>query len=679
MLIDLNGATVFSQIDLKMGFYQIPIDNRDTYKTAFSLMGRKYEFLRLPFGMRNAPFIFQMNIVKILGKYDFCKIYVDDILISSKTHEEHYRHVDTVLKELTRANIGINFEKSQFAKPKVTYLGQIISQYGIRPDTKPLDKLINIPTPNTVRKTNQIIGLLQWFRPYIQNLNIKISPITDLLKMKNQPIKWTEVHNSILEDLLSDINNEKILKRPNINNKFYLETDASNCGAGAVLKQAHGVIGYYSKKFNDAESNYSIVEREFYAIICALRHFRKIILGCKTEIKTDNKNLLNYQKINSNRIDRWSWILSDYDMELKHIKGVENVVADNISRSCKTTIKPDTNTHDRLKSILREFKTTPTIKLSMEIHDKLGHPGNNKMRRFLHDQTRSTKYTKATCKNCITCQKIKHDHTKKFKMSGTLSSLTPRTHISTDICGPISLNEKNKEPQKHYIITFTCRMSRFTEISVVKNIESRTILNSLKNKWIITHGNPKSILCDNGRQYTSRNFKLFCESNNIKLNHCTPNNPRGNGITERINKTINEIARYMKKGYSKSDLEDTIYLRLNPLHHKTTNMSPYALIHPTPYLYENIPTLQNKQKLAQDNIKKNNEYEISRKKTIGKRVNIKLGDPIFVKNKTSLKQDFVYDGPYQVVEIKRNFIKYKKNNNIRKVCLRNVKQYKKEG
>ncbi|KAG0419853.1 Retrovirus-related Pol polyprotein from transposon gypsy [Dictyocoela roeselum] len=259
--------------------------------TAFSIFGEHYEFLRMPFGLANAPRTFQRAMNRLLGGFEFVKIYLDDILVHSPDTRTHADHLLQLLKLLKEANISINFEKSRFFKSEVVYLGQIIDKNGTRADTSrlmPINKII----PKTRKQLQRLLGLLNWFRPYIENLSLKILNFTDKLRNEGK-FNWTDEDTAILRDVYDEIKRQTLLYYPNVHDPFILETDASDRGMGAILKQNEKIVGIYSYKFNKSEENYSVVEKETFAIVKVLHHFKNIIFNSRVTVKTDNRDLIH--------------------------------------------------------------------------------------------------------------------------------------------------------------------------------------------------------------------------------------------------------------------------------------------------------------------------------------------------------------------------------------------------
>lgn len=160
-------------------------------------------------------------------------------------------------------------------------------------------------------------------------LSNSLIPITKCLR-DGTAFRWDNEQREALNTIIQQIKVNVTIRFPNITKPFILECDAFQSGIGSVLRQEHGIVGFPSKRITNSEENYSIVEKEFLSIVKSLQHFRKIILGCEITIFTDNKNLSSYNTIENNRISRWKWILSEYNLNIKHIKGAENYIADSL-------------------------------------------------------------------------------------------------------------------------------------------------------------------------------------------------------------------------------------------------------------------------------------------------------------------------------------------------------------
>lgn len=420
----LNGCKYFSQIDLVSGYHQIEMKKEDIAKTAFVILGDQYEYLRMPFGLSNAPRTFQCAMKRLFGGFSFVKVFLDDLLIHSKTLEDHKNHLKIIFEILQSNNIKINFNKSNFVCEEVTYLGNIINAEGIRADTQRLKKLkAEDFKPRSLKDVQRILGLLNWYRPYVINLSTKINALTNKLK-KEVWKQWSENDNKILAEIISDINQSIILKHPDPLNTFYLYTDASQNGISGVLKQSKGIVGIFSKKLTQSELNYSIVEKECYAIVQSVMYFKTLIYNAKIIIYTDNRNLTFNKEFTSSRWQRWKMILEEYQYELKHIQGKENLIADYFSRNLnikeETTskvtnlafniIKMQENYQNNSEILLfnllqkgiminlKEYKifvdkntkmflfNKYSTEILTMIHEELAHPGISKFFKTIHEE-----------------------------------------------------------------------------------------------------------------------------------------------------------------------------------------------------------------------------------------------------------------------------------------------------
>ncbi|KAG0438123.1 Retrovirus-related Pol polyprotein from transposon 17.6 [Dictyocoela muelleri] len=305
------------------------MDSESRKYTAFSIFGEHYELFRMPFGLSNAPKTFQRAMNRLLGHLECVKIFIDDVLIHSENIENHRRHVTQVLEILKANNVSINFDKSRFFKTQVCYLGHFIDKDGSRADVSrlvPFHKLIS----NIKKKLQRLLGVLNWYRLYIPNLSVKILDFTDKLK-KDINFKWTSEDTMKFSKIYDEIKQQILLYFPDPNKPFELETDASDRGLGAILKQEHNMVGIYSVKFNQSELNYSIVEKEMLAIAKSLLHFKNIIFNSKVIVKTDNRDIIHLGPL-SKRVERWKAIFEEFQIEMKYIQGKNNYSADTLSR-----------------------------------------------------------------------------------------------------------------------------------------------------------------------------------------------------------------------------------------------------------------------------------------------------------------------------------------------------------
>lgn len=336
LLDKLGKAQYFTTLDLASGFHQISMHPDSIEKTAFSTDHGHFEFLRMPFGLKNAPATFQRMINEVLKDYinQICLVYMDDVIIFSTTLDEHIVNLRKILKAFNNHNLKVQLDKSEFLKKETEFLGHIVSAEGIEPNPRKIDAIMKFPIPKTHKQIKSFLGMVGFYRKFINNLAKITKPLTVCLK-KGKKVEHTEEFLKAFETCKLLLCNDPILIRPDFDKIFTLTTDASQFAIGAVLSQDNKPVCYASRTLNPSEINYSVTEKELLAVIWAVRYFRPYIFGRHFKIHTDHKPLkwLENVKEPNSRLVRWKLLLSEYDYEIDYIKGKENSVADALSRN----------------------------------------------------------------------------------------------------------------------------------------------------------------------------------------------------------------------------------------------------------------------------------------------------------------------------------------------------------
>ncbi|KAL4579715.1 hypothetical protein LXL04_015876 [Taraxacum kok-saghyz] len=336
-----QGSTHYSKIDLRSGYHQLSVQEEDVPKTAFRTRYGHYEFLVMPFGLTNAPAVFMDLMNRVCRPYldKFVIVFIDDILIYSRSKEEHGEHLHLILELLRKEKLYAKFSKCEFWIREVKFLGHVVSQEGIHVDPSKIEAVENWRTPKTSTEVRQFLGLAGYYRRFIANFSKLAKPLTALTQ-KGVAFDWEDKQEESFQKLKHMLCTAPILSLPEGTEDFVVYCDASNQGLGCVLMQRNKVIAYASRQLKVNEVNYTTHDLELGAVVFALKIWRHYLYGTKSTIFTDHKSLqyMFDQKELNMRQQRWIELLNDYECEIRYHPGKANVVADALSR--KETVKP---------------------------------------------------------------------------------------------------------------------------------------------------------------------------------------------------------------------------------------------------------------------------------------------------------------------------------------------------
>lgn len=339
--IDKVGKAKFvSKFDLLKGYWQVPLTERAVEVSAFVVPDGFYQYKVMPFGMRNASATFQRMMNNVIWELEGCDVYIDDLVIVSDTWEEHVMRIRALFDRLKKANLSVNLAKCEFGKANLVFLGHVVGQGHISPVQAKVEAIANFPIPTKKQEVMRFLGMAGYYRKFCSNFSDVTFPLTDLLG-KGKTFIWSDSCQQAFDDVKAILSNAPVLVTPDYQKQFILTVDASDVGIGAVLAQndeneVPRPISYFSKKLNSYQKNYSTIEKECLAIVLALQHF-DVYLNTTVKsilVLSDHNPLVFLPKMKNHnqRLLRWCLLLQEYNLEIRHIPGRQNVVADVLSR-----------------------------------------------------------------------------------------------------------------------------------------------------------------------------------------------------------------------------------------------------------------------------------------------------------------------------------------------------------
>ncbi|GBG77358.1 hypothetical protein CBR_g23690 [Chara braunii] len=644
-----GGCKVFSKIDLKSGYHQIEVDPSDQHKTAFKTRDGLYEFIIMPFGLTNAPATFQCLMDKVLCHQlnRIVVVYLDDILIFSKTMEEHLKHLEEVLQVLKEAQMHLNLEKSEFGRDSVIYLGHRLSANGLEPEATKVEVIRNWPQPANVRKLRSFLGLASYYRKFVPKFFVIAHPLSRLTS-KNVAYAWCEKCETAFQ----------------------------------ALKEA--------------------LVSELYALREALAHWKHYLLGRHFKVYIDHQTLqwIQTQSELSPTLTRWLHDIDVYSFELKHKKGCYNRVADALSRhpeflTClvgsydlRRKLKEDLVEHTAkdpdLNPILEQLKADPNSQPDFHeceglvfrrygkfdrlcvpnhaplrthyldlAHGRSGHFGFEKTYGSLLQQFDWPGMKGSAQRFIAECQVCQRTKVHRHKPYGLLRPLPipdgPGESVSIDFTdmGKVSAAGNSQ------VMVIVDRFSKFLNlIPLPPHAPTELVIEEFHQQYILQYGPPKILLSDRDTRFISADWKDFTSQiYDIKLNKTSGRHPEANGLAEEVNQTIIRLLRalivpnqntwdkelHKVKGLYNNSIHSATGVTANQLQYGWPMRNPLSYLFPerSPGLMPGMPGYNAKYarllKAATASMNKRQHAMIKHANKLHKEEKFKVGDYVWVK------------------------------------------------
>ena len=661
IITETGGSKVFSTVDLLKGFWQQPLTESTKKFSAFVTPFGTYEYNVNPFGWKNSPKFFQKMMDEVLNVHrGYCRWYIDDIIIFSKSEKDHHVHLQKVFESLDTAKLKVNLEKSLLFQSKVVFLGRNIDGFTKSTKEESVAKVRGLKEPTSVKQVQQFLGLCGHFRAFIKDYSKIARPLTKLT-LKDAKFDWSAEHQKAFDVLKEKITENPVLTLPDFEKPFILTSDASDVGTGAVLSQKldgkEHAIGYHSYTFNKAEGNYSTSEKEMLAVLKAVHYFRTYLEGQKFLLHTDHSALkeLLTTKEPKGRIARWIHKMAELDFVVVHRPGRSIGHADALSRLPQES--------DRIlcvdASTSRDKIFIPTEsrgRILEEYHDSADSGGHDGVwrtylkisRRFRWPNLRSE--VAEYVKSCKVCQVNKA----KFKARGDRMCLRANDELPMNTVRHDFAELSKRSGPGTRTRAFLVAIDRNTRFAVARagGQDAQAIISLMQNR---VFRNTKRIISDHAKVFRSTGLRDWAAHKGIEIVVGSPYNSKSNGLAERLIRDLKMFISMYPNMSWKECLEAAVRHH-NRSYSSTIGCSPgFALSGNPSYLpaddrlgIKNILRLTERRNSTEEE----NENRSRQKKNFNRRhasklQNIAVGDQVLVR-RGNTRQTSKFCGPFQV-------------------------------
>ena len=606
MLLKLKGFTYATALDLNMGYYTLRLDPDASKLCTIVLPWGKYKYKRLPMGLAGSPDIFQEKMSDLMRGLDFVRCYLDDVLIiSTSTFEEHLLKVEKCFERIDKAGLKVNPDKSFFGKKEIEYLGYWVTQNGIQPQVKKVKSILEMEEPQNRKQLRGFIGLVNYYRDMWRRRSHVLAPLAALTS-KKVPWKWGDEQKKAFVEAKRIISKNAMLAFPDFNKKFVIYTDASKYQLGGVITQDNKPLAFYSRKLKEAQTRYTTTERELLSIVETLKEFRNILLGHNIEVFTDHKNLI-YDDLKTERVLRWRLLMEEFGVKITYIKGVENIVADVLSRyptsndpesehpapnssemselfaandlpatafplsfqilgtaqqqdpSTQTLVDKDVNKKhmsrrtfhggEQLVCYDGKIYVPPPLRNNIVTwyHEYLCHPGETRTEETIRQHLWWPNIrgdVRRHVDRCPACQRGKKKRLKYGRVPPKEAEYKPWQHLCVDTIGPYRIRRKGKKDLHFQAVTFIDPATGWFELKQLKTKKADEVANMLEQVWLSRYPWPEYLTYDGGTEFKAEFLDLIkTEYPNIKAKPSSRRNPQANAILERAHGTIGNMIR----------------------------------------------------------------------------------------------------------------------------------------
>jgi transposase InsO family protein len=585
--IGAHRASIYGIMDLTLGYHQAPISLATRIFTAFITFAGIFQFTRLPFGPKRAPSYFQemMASVILVGLiYFICEVYLDDVIIFGDTPTEFIERMRTLFTRFRLKNICLKASKCKFGLSKIEYVGRTISKEGVSMSTKKINSVLDIPKPMVNTQLRSFLGLANYFKDFVPNHSNVVSPLfkmVDHSAKKQTALKWTPEGDAAFINIRLLIANSPTLYFIKNDAPIYLMTDASDYGIGGYLYQVINydkqLVALVSKSLTPTQLAWSTIQKEAYAIFFCCTHLDNLLRDRQFTILTDHKNLTFIKQASNPMIVRWHLALQELDFEILFVPGVDNVIADAMSRLCINN-KPEVPT-SILSAIHGQYViNNENYQNISKVHNAMvGHGGVERTLRKLRDLNLSWNNmrldVKTYIRECPCCQKMSQVKIPIIAFKYTTSTYRPMECLNIDFMGPY--------PDQGYVLNIVDTFTRWVELYAVPNATAEEAC-----RCLLVHfgrfGSPTVIRSDKGPHFANTLIEKFLKATGTLQNLTLAYSSQENSIVERNNKEINRHLRALT--FDTNTIDDYQILLpfvqriMNSSYNERTKISPADLL-----------------------------------------------------------------------------------------------------